>query len=151
MKVEDMRVRLSESKQMYCTRANSGCSWIVAAPKNYQIIGAFFKNFVQSHAVKIDKIWENTPMCRAEKNIFWIEAASFIGVGTLCKSMTSTIMPYLRCGSNPQSIGPIQCTNEYHCNLTCSWTTIFENDWSWRDFVSPVILLRKNSMPVLQL
>ena len=38
---------------------------------------------MQSHIVKIDEIWQKCTGASDWKNIFWIEAASFIGAGTV--------------------------------------------------------------------
>ena len=40
-------------------------------------------NFVQSNIAKIDEIWQKCTIVVDWQNNFWIEAASFIGAGTV--------------------------------------------------------------------
>ena len=70
-------------KMDYRTCANKGRSWIVTAPKNLPKMDVFLLNFLQPSVLKIDKIWQNCTIMQDWKNAFWIEAASFIGVGTV--------------------------------------------------------------------
>ena len=52
----DLLEIFGENKKNYCsTRVNKGLSWIAAAAKKTPKIGAFYRIFVYSHEVKINK------------------------------------------------------------------------------------------------
>ena len=68
----------------YCTCANKGHPWIVAAPKNIGENRRVLLKFVQLLIVKMHKNWQNVPLCKTFLNgshvLYW-RLYSFILLG----------------------------------------------------------------------
>ena len=72
-------------------------------------------NFVQSYIAKIDEICQKCTIVVDWKNNFWIEAASFIGAGTVNVNIQCTYLSNSLPGSsNEQVLYLFQKDNQHH-------------------------------------